>query len=229
MSAPASEVARLEEVHRCYRRGEVEVPALAGVSLRVVAGEMVAIVGPSGCGKSTLLNLLTGVDRPDAGEVVVGGRNLTRAGEREMVRLRRETIGVVFQAFHLMPNLSARDNVALPLALAGNDDEKRVRALLERVGLGARLEHFPAELSGGEQQRVAIARALVHRPALVAADEPTGNLDSTNGAEVLALLDEVRREEGAALVIATHDAGVAARADRILRMRDGRFVEGEGS
>ena len=149
------------------------------------------------------------------------GVELATAGERELTRLRRRSIGVVFQAFHLMPNLTARENVALPLALAGRADPRARAALLERVGLAARAEHYPAELSGGEQQRVAVARALAHRPALVVADEPTGNLDSHSGADVLALLDELRREEGAALLLATHD-GASARADRALR-EDGRL------
>ena len=218
-------VARLEGVVRRYRRGAAEVAALAGVDLEVRAGELIAVVGPSGGGKSTLLNVLSGVDTVDEGRVELCGQDLSRATEADLVRLRRSHVGVVFQAFHLMPNLSAMENVALPLALAGMRDDARVKALLERVGLGHRLTHFPAEMSGGEEQRVAIARALVHRPELVVADEPTGNLDSKNGAEVLALLDEVRREEGAALVVATHDATVAERADRVLRMRDGRMSE----
>jgi putative ABC transport system ATP-binding protein len=220
-------VARLEAVHRRYRRGGELVRALADVSLAVEAGELVAVVGPSGCGKSTLLNLLAGVDAPDEGRVRVAGVDLAAASERELVRLRREAIGVVFQAFHLVPNLTAEENVALPLALAGRRDPARVRGLLARVGLEARRAHYPAELSGGEQQRCALARALVHRPALVAADEPTGNLDSASGAAVLALLDELRREEGAAVVLATHDEAVAARADRVVRLRDGRVVGGE--
>lgn len=213
---------------RRYRRGEASVLALDDVSLEVAAGELVALVGPSGCGKSTLLHLVSGVDRPDAGSVRLLGVELATAGERELTRLRRYSVGVVFQAFHLMPNLTARENVALPLALAGRADPDRVSALLERVGLAARAEHYPAELSGGEEQRVAVARALAHRPALVVADEPTGNLDSHNGAEVLALLDELRREEGAALLLATHDAQVSSRADRVLRMLDGRLLDGVG-
>jgi putative ABC transport system ATP-binding protein len=222
---PAAEPALvLEGVCRRYARAGASVPALDGVSLSVERGEFVALVGPSGCGKSTLLNLAAAVDFADEGRVLVCGVDPARAGERELVRLRRRSVGVVFQAFHLMPGLSAEENVALPLALDGRADPGRVSGLLERVGLAPRARHEPSELSGGEQQRVAVARALVHRPALLLADEPTGNLDSANGARVLELLDELRREEGAALLLATHDAAVAARADRVIRLHDGRLV-----
>ena len=210
---------------KSYRRGDETVIALADATLEVAAGEMVALVGPSGCGKSTTLNLAAGVDRPDSGRVVVCGVDLGAAGERELVSLRRHTIGVVFQAFHLMPHLTAAENVALPLALAGAADDERVASLLSRVGLTHRRGHYPGELSGGEQQRTAIARALVHRPRLLLADEPTGNLDSASGAEVLRLLDELRRHEGAALLLATHDDRLAAVADRVVRMADGHIVE----
>ncbi len=222
-------VLALQGVRRTYRRGTSDVAALDGVDLEVRAGEWVAIVGPSGCGKSTLLNLASGVDRPDAGarggRALLCGVDLGRASEKELVRLRRHAIGVVFQAFHLVPNLSALENVNLPLALAGRGDVRRAIELLERVGLAARVHHHPGELSGGEEQRVAVARALVHRPRLVVADEPTGNLDSASGARVLDALDELRRTEGAALVMATHDERVAARADRIVHVADGRIVD----
>ena len=215
----------LERAGKRYRRGDETVVALADATLSVAAGEMVALVGPSGCGKSTTLNLAAGVDRPDSGRVVVCGVDLGAAAERVLVMLRRRSIGVVFQAFHLMPHLSVAENVTLPLALAGTRDDGRVAELLERVGLTRRRGHFPGELSGGEQQRTAIARALVHRPRLLLADEPTGNLDSASGAEVLRLLDELRRLEGAALLLATHDDRLAAAADRVVRMADGRIVE----
>ena len=215
----------LEDVHKAYSNGRVRVAALRGVSLEVTRGEAVAIVGRSGCGKSTLLNLISAVDRPDAGRVVVCGRDLAGATEADLTLLRRREIGVVFQSFHLLPNLTAAENVALPLALDGRQDDDRVRSLLERVGLGERLRHYPAELSGGEEQRVALARALVHRPNLVVADEPTGNLDSKSGATVLALLDELRLEEGFSLAVATHDPQVAARSDRVVTISDGRVVE----
>jgi putative ABC transport system ATP-binding protein len=220
-------VVSFENVERTYVRGDERVHALLGATFHVWPGECMAFIGPSGCGKSTLLNLVAGVDVADSGRVLVCGRDLSRAGERVLVRLRREAIGVVFQAFHLMPNLSVEENVALPLALAGRLDRERVRTLLERVGLAERARHFPSELSGGEQQRAAIARALVHRPRVLVADEPTGNLDSANGEKILALLDELRREEGAAVLLATHDRAVAARADRVLAMRDGRIEREE--
>ncbi|MEW6338842.1 MAG: ABC transporter ATP-binding protein [Acidobacteriota bacterium] len=220
-------ILRLEGASKHYLRGAERVEALRDVSFDVAAGRMVALVGPSGCGKSTTLNLAGGVDRPDGGRVTVCGVDIGAAGEGELARLRRRRIGVVFQAFHLMPQLTAEENVALPLALDGVRDRARVRELLRRVGLEHRRGHFPGELSGGEQQRTAVARALVHRPALVLADEPTGNLDSAAGETVLLLLEELRREEGAALLLATHDARIAARADRVIRMRDGA-IEGIG-
>jgi putative ABC transport system ATP-binding protein len=214
----------LSHVERRFVRGTSTVTALAGVSLAVARGEFVALVGPSGCGKSTLLNLVSGVDRADAGTVLVDGLELGRAGERELVELRRHTLGIVFQAFHLLPNLSAAENVALPLALAGRRDDARVAELLARVGLAARAGQRAAELSGGEQQRVAVARALVHHPKVVVADEPTGNLDSASGQRVLALLTELVRADGAALLLATHDLDIAAGADRVLALRDGVLV-----
>jgi putative ABC transport system ATP-binding protein len=223
-STTQTAAARLVDVSKVYRRESAPVRALSDVSLAIAPHELVALVGPSGCGKSTLLNLLAGVDRPDSGGVWVGELELARAGERELVRLRRERIGIVFQAFHLVPHLTCAENVALPLELSGRKDPGRVHALLERVGLASRAAHYPAELSGGEQQRTAVARALVHRPALLIADEPTGNLDSASGTALLALLDELRREHGMALVIATHDPRVSERADRTLGMRDGRIV-----
>ena len=217
-------VVSLDSVRRTYRRGTEEVCALDGVSLEVRAGELMALLGPSGCGKSTALNLIAAVDLADGGSVCVDGLNPATASEAELLDLRRRRVGVVFQAFHLMPNLTVAENVELPLALAGRRDRGRALELLERVGLGHRTGHYPSELSGGEQQRTAIARALVHRPKLLVADEPTGNLDSANGAAILALLDELRREEHAALVLATHDERIADHADRVVRMKDGRIV-----
>jgi ABC-type lipoprotein export system ATPase subunit len=215
----------LERVSRRYVRGSSSVVALDQVSLELARGEMVALVGPSGCGKSTCLNLIAGVDRPDSGSARILGLDLARATEAELALLRRRSIGIVFQAFHLVPHLSVAENVALPLALDGRRDPARVDELLERVGLTPRRDHFPGELSGGEEQRVAVARALVHRPRLIVADEPTGNLDSSSGTAVLELLDELRRAAGATLVVATHDARVAARAGRIVHLRDGRVEE----
>ena len=212
----------LEGVSKNYRRGDELVAALVDVSFSVAAGEVVALVGPSGCGKSTTLNLVAGVDRADAGRVAVCGLDLGTAGEADLVRLRRRTVGIVFQAFHLVPHLSVEENVALPLALDGRRDPARVAELLERVGLTRRRRHFPGELSGGEQQRTAVARALVHRPRVLLADEPTGNLDSATGAGVLRVLDELRRAERTAMLLVTHDDNVATLADRIVRMCDGR-------
>ncbi len=214
-------VVELIEVSKSYRRGDELVHALRGVTFTLAGGEMVALVGPSGCGKSTTLNLLAGVDRPDSGAVIVAGADLATAREAVLVRARRHSIGIVFQSFHLMPHLTVEENIALPLALDGGRDAARVLDLIRRVGLEHRRDHFPAQLSGGEQQRTAVARALVHRPAVVLADEPTGALDSASGAAVLRLMDDLRREEGSALLLATHDEAIAAAADRLIRMRDG--------
>jgi putative ABC transport system ATP-binding protein len=217
-------IARLRGAARRYKRGMEEVHALEAIDLELFPGEWLALVGPSGCGKSTLLNLLSGIDTPDAGTVEVGGLELARSSESQRTLLRRRGIGIVFQSFHLVAHLTVEENVALPLALDRRRDPDRGAGLLERVGLSARASHFPSELSGGEQQRTALARALVHRPKLVLADEPTGNLDSASGARVLELLDELRRADGSALVIATHDGRLAARADRLVRLADGRIV-----
>jgi len=221
-NAPVVEMAHAA---RDYVRGDEQVHALVDLSLRLDAGELVALVGPSGCGKSTALNLVAAVDRPDRGTVRVCGVDLAAATEDELVNLRRREIGMVFQAFHLVPHLTVEENVSLPLALDRHRDPGRVRDLIDRVGLSHRARHFPSELSGGEQQRTAVARALVHRPRVVVADEPTGNLDSRTGAAVIALLDELRREQNTALLLATHDAEIAAAADRVCRLADGRIVE----
>lgn len=214
----------LEHASKIYTRGAERLHALADVTLTLAAGEMVALVGPSGCGKSTCLNLVSGVDRPDGGRVEVCGIELARATARELTFLRRHRIGIVFQSFHLVPHLSVEENVALPLALARRRDPARVAELLDRVGLTQRRTHFPSELSGGEEQRTAVARALVHRPHVVLADEPTGNLDSRSGRAVLDLIDELRVLDGAALLLATHDPEVARRADRVITLVDGRIA-----
>ncbi len=220
----AEVVVRMEDASRHYRRGDEVVRALDGVSLEVAAAASVALVGASGSGKSTLLNLVSAVDRPTGGRVEVCGVDLAVAAEAQMLDLRRHCIGLVFQAFHLVPHLTVSENVALPLALDGSRDDDRVATLLGRVGLGHRLGHYPSELSGGEQQRTALARALVHRPRLLVADEPTGNLDSRTGTAVLELLQQLQREEGASLLLATHDPQVAASVQRVVELHDGQIV-----
>ena len=218
---------RLEGVSKVYQRGASIIQAVQGVSLEVAKGEFLAIMGPSGSGKSTLLNLIGGLDRPTEGDVVIDGRSTRGFAEADWTRLRRERIGVVFQFFNLLPGLTAHENVALPLLLRGEaDTEKRVEESLTAVGLGHRGEHRPSELSGGEQQRVAVARALVHRPALLLADEPTGNLDSKVGREIIQLIKTLARQGAQTVILATHSRSAAQEADRIVLMRDGS-VDGE--
>jgi putative ABC transport system ATP-binding protein len=215
------------DVSRVYQLDGVSVPALKGVSLSIDDGDYVAIIGPSGSGKSTLMHLLGALDRPTSGRLLINGKDIAALSAPEMAHLRNETIGFVFQAFHLLPRTSALDNVALPLVYRGlGARERRRRALstLERVGLGHRVNHRPNQLSGGEQQRVAIARALVTEPKVLLADEPTGNLDTSTGATVLELLETLNSESGVALVMVTHDNDIAARARRRIAMRDGVIV-----
>jgi putative ABC transport system ATP-binding protein len=215
------------DVRRTYELDGVTVPALRGVSLTVAADDYLAIVGASGSGKSTLMHLLGGLDRPTGGRLVIGGRDVATLSASEMARLRNETIGFVFQSFHLLARTTAQDNVALPLIYRGaGRKERRARAaeMLRRVGLEHRLGHRPSQMSGGEQQRVAIARALVTGPSVLLADEPTGNLDSATGQSVLALLESLNGD-GVAVVLVTHDRDVAARARRRIVMRDGLIVE----
>jgi putative ABC transport system ATP-binding protein len=219
-----------EGLAKSYRLGGSDVHALAGVDLTVDAGELVAVAGPSGSGKSTLFHLLGGLDRADAGRVYFEGAELARLSEAERTLLRRRRLGFVFQAFHLVPVLSALENVEYPLWIDGvGRAERRRRAteMLDAVGLGARAAHRPDRLSGGERQRVAIARALVHRPAAVLADEPTGNLDSTTAAAILDLVARLRRELGTTFLVATHDPALVERAPRRIRLRDGRIVADE--
>ncbi|NMO53583.1 ABC transporter ATP-binding protein [Actinoplanes sp. TBRC 11911] len=214
------------DVTRIYELDGVSVPALRGVSLTVSPDDYVAIVGQSGSGKSTLMHLLGGLDRPTSGTLLIGGRDVAKLTPGEMARLRNETIGFVFQSFHLLPRTTARDNVALPLVYRGvgrRERRERASAMLERVGLAHRLDHRPNQMSGGEQQRVAIARALVTGPSVLLADEPTGNLDSTTGQSVLTLLESLNAE-GVAVVLVTHDRDVAGRAHRQIVMRDGLIV-----
>ena len=209
---------------RRYQMGKSAVDALRGVDLAVQPGAFVALVGPSGSGKSTLLHLIGGLVRPTGGEVWVGGLELGRSTDRQLVVYRRDTLGFIFQSFNLLPIKTAWENVALPMMLAGVPATQRKRqalAILEQVGLGHRGDHRPAELSGGEQQRVAIARALANRPRLILADEPTGNLDSHTGGEIMALLQRLVRDEGLTLLLVTHDMGVAGYADCIVHLLDG--------
>jgi putative ABC transport system ATP-binding protein len=211
------------DVTRTYELDGVSVSALRGVSLTVAAGDYVAIVGTSGSGKSTLMHLLGALDRPTSGTLLIDGRDVSTLGPAEMAHLRNETIGFVFQSFHLLPRTTARDNVALPLVYRGagrRERRERAATMLDRVGLAHRVDHRPNQMSGGEQQRVAIARALITEPAVLLADEPTGNLDTTTGQAVLALLESLNAE-GVAVVIVTHDRDVAARARRQIVMRDG--------
>ena len=205
-----------------------EVNVLRGISLRIAAGERVALVGPSGSGKSTLMMVIGGLERPSSGRVAIAGTDLAALDEDGLAALRRQRIGIVFQSFHLLPAMTALENVALPLELAGRNDAFAVAtAQLDAVGLGARLAHYPAQLSGGEQQRVAIARAFAAGPALVLADEPTGNLDGATGALVIDLLFRLATERGTTLLLITHDIDLARRCQRILSLADGRIVADE--
>jgi putative ABC transport system ATP-binding protein len=217
-------VAALEGVTRVYRMGSVEVAALAGVDLALRRGEYLAVMGQSGSGKSTLLNLLGCLDRPTTGTYRIEGQDVSRLGDDELSRVRNRRLGFVFQAYNLIAHLTVLENIEVPLEYAGaspREARERSRALAERMGLADRAHHRPTQLSGGQQQRVAIARALANRPSLLLADEPTGNLDSRTGLEILRLLDELNAA-GTTLVIVTHDADVAARAHRIVHMLDGR-------
>ncbi len=217
----------LQKVSRYYEAGERSVHALEEVSLNIGRHEFVAVVGPSGCGKSTLMHLIAGLDRPTAGEIMVDGISLTTAGDAQLTDFRRRQLGLVFQFFNLLPTMNALENVSLPLLLQGvslAESETRARELLELVGLTNRATHFVHQLSGGEQQRTAIARALVHRPSLLIADEPTGNLDTASAARVLDLLRQIANEKLATLILVTHSAEVAAAASRLIELRDGKVV-----
>jgi len=214
-----------KDLIKVYRTGKTEVIALRGLNMHVKPGEVVAVMGPSGCGKTTLLNLIGGLDKPTAGAIIVGGRDIVLAPEKELERYRLCEVGFIFQFFNLVPTLTALENVELPMALAGRPDRrKRAMELLELVGLANRAHHKPDELSGGEQQRVAIACALANDPPLILADEPTGELDRENAKMVVDLLTRLSREMGKTCIIATHDYMVAREADRILRMEDGLIV-----
>lgn len=230
-SAPVSEAPAMIEatgVQKTFRTGTVEVHALRGVSLTVKQGEMVAVMGPSGCGKTTLLNCLSGLDEFDEGEVLVEGADLKKMNDRKRTSYRAQRMGFVFQTFNLLPVLTAVENVELPLLVAGvrtSEARQRSLAALAAVGLSDRVQHRPAELSGGQRQRVTIARALVNNPAIVWADEPTGNLDSKSSADVLALMRALNRERMQTFIIVTHDIAIGSSCDRILNMADGLIVD----
>ncbi len=222
-----SRMIRLKGVSKQYN-GKRTVTALESIDLHIAKGEMVSIVGPSGSGKSTLLNLIGGLDQPTTGELSIDGRSMSNLPDDERTRVRRDKVGFIFQFFNLLPSLSALENVSLPLHLRGwprKKAQERARELLDLVGLGKRVEHLPDELSGGERQRVAIARALSIYPPILLGDEPTGNLDTQTGAQILSLLQEMHTRLGSTVVIVTHDLSVAESCSRTVRMRDGRVVE----
>ncbi len=217
---------RLENVQKLFRTDEVETTALDDVSLVVEEGEFVSIMGPSGCGKSTLMNIMGMIDRPDTGEYYFNGENVTRNPQKSLTELRKNHIGFIFQNFNLIDELTVFENVELPMLYSGGisaaQRREKVGSVLEKVDMAHRTRHFPRQLSGGQQQRVAVARAIVNRPQLILADEPTGNLDSEHGAEVMGLLDALQKE-GATIVMVTHSGESAGRADRVVNMLDGRI------
>jgi putative ABC transport system ATP-binding protein len=219
---------RLEHISRHYTMGEAVIRAVDDVSLDLPSGEFLALLGSSGSGKSTLLNLIAGLDRPTSGAVIAQGQDLSQVSSLELARYRRQTVGMVFQSFNLLPRMTLEENVELPLRLAEverGDRASRVREALDRVGLGKRITHRPSELSGGEQQRAAIARALVNRPKILLADEPTGNLDSATGESILALLKEIQKNPGMTIIMVTHERPLAERfADRLAIMGDGKLL-----
>ena len=232
MTEPTRAAIRAVNLTRSFEVGETTVEALRCINLEVTGGQFVALVGPSGSGKSTLLNLVGGLDRPTDGQLWIDGVELSASKEKALTDHRRRRVGFVFQSFNLLPRLTAVENVALPLMFVGVDERERVERaeqLLAQVGLSERMDHRPTQLSGGEQQRVAIARALVNRPAIILADEPTGNIDTTTGAEIMALLRRLNREQGVTLLLVTHDPEAAGFADRVIQLRDGQIAGQEAT
>ncbi len=224
-------VIEADDVWKVYQRGKTDVEALRGVSFQVREGEIVAIMGPSGCGKTTLLNIIGGLDKPTKGNIRVNDIELSSLGESKLTKFRRENIGFVFQFYNLLPNLTALENVQLPLIAQGMSKKERLEKateFLQAVGLSDRLYHKPGELSGGEQQRVAIARAIAVQPSIILADEPTGDLDSKTGEEIMELLRHIN-EQGQTIIIVTHDDMIAQTTDRIIKLRDGAIIENSGS
>ena len=218
----------LHALTKKYRVRGRETAALDGISLTIASGELVAVIGRSGSGKSTLLNHLCGLDRADNGQILLDGKDISKAGQDDMAKERRSRIGVIYQFYNLVPELNVRDNITLPVELAGGRiDEDALHAILQTVGLDGREEDFPSALSGGQQQRVAIARALYQQPTLILADEPTGNLDEESSREIMALLQQLHRERGMTMVIVTHSAAVAAQADRVITLHEGRVIRDE--
>jgi putative ABC transport system ATP-binding protein len=214
-----------KDLEKTYRSGDRNLTVLRRVNLHIAEGEFIAILGPSGSGKTTLLGLLAGLDTPSHGSVRLAGTDIGPLSEDQRARFRRENVGFVFQSFQLIPSLTARENVQVPLELRGESGaSERAASLLERVGLGGRLDHYPTQLSGGEQQRVALARAFVNQPRILFADEPTGNLDVTTGESIIRLMEELNRERGTTLVLVTHDEALARRARRTIRLADGAIV-----
>jgi putative ABC transport system ATP-binding protein len=220
-----SAVIEIKDVKKIYQMGDVEVSALNGVSLQIQSGEMVAITGPSGSGKSTLMNIIGCLDTPSSGTYMLDGQDVSKMSDDAQAIVRNKNIGFVFQQFNLLPRTAAIDQVELPMVYAGvpNRHERAVNAL-QTVGLGDRVHHRPNELSGGQQQRVAIARALVNKPSIILADEPTGNLDSKSGAEIMNIFKTLNREQGLTIILVTHDASIAAQAQRAINVRDGQIV-----
>ena len=222
------EIVKVENLTKIYGKGDTEVRALDNVSFSIPQGQFVAIVGPSGSGKSTLLHILGGVDTPTSGSVQIGGTDISKLDETALAIFRRRQIGLIYQFYNLLPILTVEENLTLPLLLHGRKpDKQQIRALVATLGLSERLKHLPNQLSGGQQQRVSIGRALVNNPALVLADEPTGNLDSENSREIIALLRRFNRESNQTVVIITHDERIALSADRIISVEDGRIVRDE--